>query len=188
MARPPRSESAPRAWARLDGTGFTSDEVELGYISGVFGVRGEVRLFLHHRESDLFTKARPVVVLAPGGARYRTTLVSRVGAGKRVLGRFTGLDDRDLAASLKDWRLGIALSDMPALDDGEFYYRDLVRAEVHAGGQRIGTVIQVHETPAADILEIDVGDEESAFVPCLEEFIVEMAPGRVELAEEAFET
>jgi 16S rRNA processing protein RimM len=153
----------------------------------VFGVRGEVRLFLHHRESDLFAQWRDAVLIAPSGARYGVRLRAREGAGKRVLGAFEGVQGRNEVEGLKDWRLVIPEAELPRLEDDEFYLRDVVGAEVVVGDTVVGKVVQVHETQSADILEVDVGADSSAFVPCLEEFVVSIEPGRVELTPDALE-
>ena len=64
-----------------------SDEVRLGRVNGVFGVRGEVRLFLHNRETELFEGVGcNVTLVSPEGERQERLLKSRSGAGKRVLG------------------------------------------------------------------------------------------------------
>ena len=69
------------------------DEVRLGRVSGVFGVSGELRLFLHNRESELFAGDGAVVTLvSPSGNRESHRLRSRHGAGKRILGRIEGGD------------------------------------------------------------------------------------------------
>ena len=55
----------------LPGRGLAVDELELGSLMGAFGVRGEVRVWLHHPESDLLATPREVVLVAPDGSRRR---------------------------------------------------------------------------------------------------------------------
>ena len=69
----------------------SSEPLRLGHVSGVFGVRGEVRLFLHNRESTLLNKGRNVVLVSPEGERLAVSLRSRPGAGRRSLGVTDGL-------------------------------------------------------------------------------------------------
>ena len=76
----------------LPGRGPQPDEVELGHVSGVFGVRGEVRLHLHNRDSILLEGPVDAVLVGPDGARTGVEIVARPGAGKRIIGRITGLD------------------------------------------------------------------------------------------------
>ncbi len=74
-----------------------ADEVHLGHVSGVFGVRGELRLFLHNPQTALFSEPAPVFLLLPDGSRQRRTLVIRSGAGKRILGKLEGVHSPEAA-------------------------------------------------------------------------------------------
>ncbi len=191
----PKSKApAPVPFTLLPGHGLLDDEVELGSVSGVFGVRGEVRLFLHNPDSELLRKPRKVALIAPDGKRYQVTVSSRSGAGKRILGHFAEVAERELAASLKGWSLALAKSELPALDDDEFYVWQLEGAEVfvadeEAGDRKVGTVMHVHNTPGGDLLEIEGPGELHAFVPCVEEFVVELdlEEGRVVVTAESLE-
>lgn len=187
---PARPKSRPTP---IDGSGRRDDEVELGFVAGVFGVRGEVRLHLHNREeSVLFDHTLPIVLVAPDDARrVGATLSARSGAGKRILGRIEGVDDPEAAILWMNWRVLVARDDLPDTDDDEFYVWQLEGLAVEIGGQRIGTVVGVHETEGSDVLEVAVdGDDEHAFVPLLEEWIeeVDLEGGRVLLAPGALES
>jgi 16S rRNA processing protein RimM len=188
--RPTKSDTLGLPFESLDSRGKQAGELELGSVVGVFGVRGEVRVFLHNRDSGLFQKPRDVVLLDPHGRRYRTELSVRTGAGKRILGRFRGLDDRDLAASLKGWKLLLHEECLPGLERDEFYVYQIEGATVVMGEATIGTVAHVHSTETLDILEIHGdGEEEPVFVPCVVEFVealdgeagvVRLTPGALE--------
>ncbi len=191
MARPPkRSEPRPlRAvpgLVALEGRGLSDDELEVGSISGIFGVKGEVRLFLHNRETHLFDRSCPVVLVSPSGRRFSAELRARSGAGKRILGRITGLDQREPAETLKDFLIGVAEASLLPVDDDEFYIFQLRGVDVFIGERLIGRVVEVHSTPEVDIIEVQAG-EELHFVPCLSEFVLEAGPERVELSEDALD-
>ena len=151
-----------------------AEEIELGYISGVFGVRGEVRVFLFHQESDLLREERRVVLLSPDGSQRRAArLQIRPGAGKRILGRIAGLTDRDEAAALKDWQIWFPVADLPEPEADEFYVWQLEGARIELDGAVIGDVVTVHATDGDDILELRV-DGESEFIPLLHELFLEI--------------
>ena len=79
----------PLSWVSCDPVP-DSERVELGYVNGVFGVRGEVRLYLHNREADWLGRPRAVLVESAEGRCYSVRLRTRRGAGKRILGRLDG--------------------------------------------------------------------------------------------------
>ncbi|MCO4744444.1 MAG: 16S rRNA processing protein RimM [Proteobacteria bacterium] len=170
----------------LDGTGRLDDEVELGFVSGFFGVRGEVRLHLHNRESTLLAKPHPVVLVSPAGKRHRATLQSRSGAGKRVIGRIGGIQYRDQSEVYKDWRIVVPRADLPDLDEDEFYLSDLEGMPVWIDGEHRGTIRAIHATGPIEVLELDLGDKEPDFVPCKHEVIeIDFEAGVVHVAAEA---
>ncbi|MCA9297448.1 MAG: 16S rRNA processing protein RimM [Alphaproteobacteria bacterium] len=132
------------------------DEVELGSISGVFGVRGEVRLHLHNRDSSLLDDGREVVLITPEG-RFRATLRTRPGAGKRVLGVIDGIEDRDEAEALIGATFTVPLADLPEPDDDEYYLDEVVGMSVCTGEKVHGRVVEVHTTGPVEVFELDTG-------------------------------
>jgi len=183
-----RTERSSPVLPELSGTGIDEDtEVELGRVSGVFGVHGEVRLFLHNPESELLDQPRDVILVGRDGRRRKARLSARSGAGKRILGRIDGITTPEQARELMEERIAIAKSALPEPEEDEWYVHQLVGLAATVGGERIGTVIDVHATDAGDILEIDLG-EESVFVPAIRELVLEVdvAGGRVEIDPQAF--
>lgn len=152
--------------AALPGAGIADDELELGFVSGFFGVRGEVRLHLHNRDSDLLHVPRQVVLIGPAGERFSAVVQARPGAGKRIIGRIHGVQRRDQAEAWHQWRVVVARADLPVLDEDEFYLSDVEGLAVHVDGERIGVVARIHTAGPVEIIEIDVGKREPLFVPC----------------------
>lgn len=130
------------------------DEIEVGTIAGVFGVRGEVRLHLHNRESTLFAKARDAVMIHEG-ERFSIRLRSRSGAGRRILGVIDGLDDRDQAEALIGAALAMPRLALPEPEPGEYYLEEIVGMQVRCGGSIVGTILSVHTTGPVEVFELD---------------------------------
>lgn len=144
-------------WPLLPGSGFADGELELGEVRSVFGVRGELRLHLHHRDSTLLNQARPVVWIAPDGSRRRAALSTRHGAGQRVLGRVQGVGTPEDAATLIGWRFGVSMAELPAPAADEIYVAELIGMTVAVGDEDCGVVRAVHSTPGGDVVEVGVG-------------------------------
>lgn len=158
----------------MPGRGVARDEVELGKVVGVFGVRGEVRLHLHNRESSVLLDApADVVLVAPDGSRRSARLACRPGAGKRILGRIEGLDQREEAAAMKGTRIAMARADLPPTDEGEFYVTDLQHLPVFIDGEAVGKVVDIHTTAGGDLLEARI-DGDSVFVPFASPLVLEV--------------
>jgi 16S rRNA processing protein RimM len=157
--------------------------LELGRISGVFGVRGEVRLHLHNRETDLLDAGRDVILVAPDGKRFLAWMATRPGAGKRVLAAVDGIGDRDEALALIDYTLVLPRDVLPEPDPDEYYLEEIVGMRVCTGDRVHGRVVEVHLTGPIEVLELDTG----AYLPSTGEHIlgIDRAERVIEVAEGA---
>lgn len=165
----------------------SGEELEFGEIVGVFGVHGEVRLHLHHRDSTLLDRGLDVVLVDPSGARWRARLTSRPGAGQRVLGRFAATITREQAAELKGWRIRVRVADLPSLEPGEFWVWQVLGADAVIDDEVVGRIREVHATGPVDVFEIQPqGSADAVFVPALRENVLEVTAGRVVLHPEAW--
>lgn len=130
----------------------------LGRISGLYGVRGAVKVFSYTEERDGIL-AHPLWYL---GAEHRpvTVLSGGVQAGA-VVAQLHGVEDREVARALIGQEIAVPAADLPCLPKGEYYWRDLIGMEVcnhHA--QRLGQVKNLLETGANDVLVVQ--DEQGA--------------------------
>ena len=151
------------------------DEVRLGRVNGVFGVSGEVRLFLHNRETELFAgEGAQVTLVSTEGERRVLNLRSRQGAGKRILGRIEGVVCPEGARSYIDWEIVIAASALPSTADGEYYQRDLIGLEVRtAEGEVVGTLTEIMEGPVVDCWVVR-GSEGEVMFPAIKDIVVDV--------------
>jgi len=152
----------------------TVAEVSLGWIVGIHGTGGEVRVHLHNRDSDFFSQKRSVELVHPDGQRKQIKMKTRPGAKNRVLGRIDGLIGRDEAREFMGWELIVPKSELPDLDDGEFYHHELLGLTViQEDGTEVGTLREIQSAGPVDIWVVK-GVKEECFVPALQQFIVEV--------------
>jgi 16S rRNA processing protein RimM len=155
-----------------------ADPVVIGVISAPHGVRGTIRVRPLGSGRHLRRGVEPVV----DGERRRI-LASRQ-TPKGFLVDLEGIGDRDRAASLRGVELVLDRDELDAPDEEEFYVGDLVGLKVYdEAGTRIGSVDDVLETPAHEILLIRDEEEEPAehYVPFTHEHVPTVDPegGRV---------
>lgn len=148
-------------------------QVALGYVSGVFGVRGELRLFLHHRESELLRQGADVWLVSPEGEQRVVHVSARAGTGGRVLGRIVGVDTPEAAQTLVGWELLIDRAALPPTAPGEYYQHDLIGMKVLTqSGVDLGNLTAV-QPGEVDIWISRRGDEEF-FIPAKRAVILEV--------------
>lgn len=148
-------------------------------MNGVFGVRGEVRLMLHHRESDTLFTERTATLVAPSGERREVRIRARSGAGKRVLARISGVDTPQAAAALMGWAIVVDRVSLPPTAADEYYIHDLLDLPLFdVSGNALGTLVHVVNNPQHDIWVVE-GDAGEAFLLATPENVVSVdVPGR----------
>jgi 16S rRNA processing protein RimM len=149
--------------------------VVLGRIAGIFGVRGEVRLLLFNPDSGwLFERPRTVELRGPDGVKHRARLVVRPGAGKRVLGTLSGVEDRDQARALMGWEIAVPRRALPEPEPGEWYIDDLLGAPARTTeGRDLGTLREIHPGNPVDVWEFS-GPGGTTWLPALAKNLVEV--------------
>ncbi len=72
--------------------------------------------------------------------------------------RVDNVNDRNGAEALRGTKLYVSRDSLPQLSDDEFYHADLIGMKVSQNNEIIGTVVQIHNFGAGDIIEIQNGD------------------------------
>ena len=160
------------------------EEVTLGRVLSSFGVRGELRLFLYNRDTDLFHTPIELDLVSPDGRRETRILRVRPGAGKRIIGRFEGIESKDDADGYEDWELRLPVAKLPALDEDVFYHHELIGMNVETkSGRHLGRIAEVHQAKGVDCWVIRDGAEE-CYLAATQENVLEVRKGdRVLVAE-----
>lgn len=93
---------------------------------------------------------------------------------KNLVGRFEGMHDVNSAEILRGKNIYVKKSDLPSLDQDEFYHFELIGMEAFtdARSESIGIVSEVHNFPSADTLEIKPPFGDPFMIPLTGESIV----------------
>jgi 16S rRNA processing protein RimM len=141
-----------------------SELVLLGTVSGVRGLRGEVRIKSYTADPADIAAYGPLWDAA-AGTPYRVRVVSQVKG--QVVARIDGIHDRTAAERLQGLDLHAPRAALPGLVDAdEFYHIDLIGLEVvDTSGVVLGRVGAVNNFGAGDVLEIVGGPGENLVLP-----------------------
>ncbi|HEX6929377.1 MAG TPA: ribosome maturation factor RimM [Gammaproteobacteria bacterium] len=128
--------------------------VVLGRVSGLFGVRGWVKVFSATDPREGIVGYSPWQLRIKGEWR-RFEVEAGKRHGKSVVAKLAGVDDRDAAAALHDAEIAISREQLPKAAAGEIYWADLEGLAVRTGtGQALGNVDHLIETGANDVLVV----------------------------------
>jgi 16S rRNA processing protein RimM len=126
--------------------------IPLGRISGVYGVKGWVKIFSETDPREGILNYRPWL-LGPEARPHR--VAEGKPHGKGVIARLEGCEDRDQAALLVGQEIAIERGQLPPPRADEFYWIDLEgQAVVTADGVDLGRVSHLFATGANDVLVV----------------------------------
>ena len=160
-----------------------ANDVLLGVVTGVQGLKGEVRV-------KTFTEAPEK--LADYGmlltAEGRRLEIASLRAGKPgvVVVRFKGVDDRAAAEQLVNAKLLVERSALPVTASDEFYHADLIGLRAQdSEGRVIGEIRAVHNFGAGDVIEIERLGGGKLLLPFTRDFVptIDFANGSVVVGE-----
>ena len=170
--------------------GLPSDLVDVGYISGAFGLQGWVKIHPYSSSAGALLGAKEWWLAMP--ASTEPSLMQRLSSkhqGDGVVAKLAEVVDRSAAEKLKGAVVKVSRSDFPALPADEFYWLDLIGLEVtNLQGDRLGTVRGLMDNGAHPILR--VADESVAeqdlsrherLIPFVEHFVkvVDQTAGKI---------
>jgi 16S rRNA processing protein RimM len=138
--------------------------VPLAEIARPHGVRGEVRLRLFNRDSDLLLGLDEVLLRLRDGEEHEVSVDGARRANDAILMKLFSIDDRGQADELRGAVVCARRGAFPPPEDGEFYVCDVEGARVvlETGADQpereIGRVRTVRAYPAVDVLVVDAAD------------------------------
>ena len=150
-----------------------ADEIALAAVAGAHGIGGEVRLKLFAQGLDSLKRHERVRV----GDRVLT--LASLKPAKQPIARFAEIVDRTAAEGLRGLLLTVPRGALPPLEEGEYYYADLIGLPcVDASGAPLGAVVAVENFGAGDLLEIEKPDGRRTLVP-FRDGIADLKDGRI---------
>lgn len=120
-----------------------NEKILVGKIVAPQGLRGEMRVQTYTQNPTDFK----TLMTQPNVKFVRAVPSSDV-----IIVRMDGIDNRNLAETMRGVEIFITRDSLPKLNDDEIYYADLI-------GMKMGdqTVVDVHNFGAGDILELSDG-------------------------------
>ena len=160
----------------------TSHLISIATIVGVYGIKGWVKIRINVEDPASLTSLSPQQLTDSRGKRVRSVDITTVRSqGKGFIAKLAGVDDRNAAELLRGHSIQIPESSLPSLNEGEFYWRDLIGCRVELSVENenlsLGCVDHLIETGANDVLVIrpteDSIDDRERLIPWFEGDVIE---------------
>ena len=169
--------------------GKEHEELSIGVVVGAHGIRGALRVKLFDPDSVSLVVDRLVTLCDADGGRAQRGKVSRVvpqPGTDRVRLWLEGIGDRDAAERLKGVEVRVDRSELPPLEEDEYYLADAVGAVVlrdDEHGDELGRVVGVTTNGVQDLFEVEWQSPGRGariwLLPALPQFVVEIDRHRV---------
>jgi len=151
--------------------------MKLGAVRGAYGVRGWARVAPYASEGSVLQQASKWWLCSGGSVRAVVPEGCRR-HGALWLVKWTGCDSKEAADACKGGELAVPRSEFPPLGAGEHYWADLLGCEVVvAGGEVLGQVVGLSESPAGQWLEVDDGGGgPRRLIPLIAQYVQDVDP------------
>ena len=159
----------------------TSHLISIATVVGAYGIKGWVKVRINLEDPASLTSLSPKQLTDSRGKRVRSVDIAAVRSqGKGFIAKLEGVDDRNAADLLRGHSIQIPESSLPGLNEGEFYWRDLIGCRVDLSVEdenlRLGCVDHLIETGANDVLVVrpteDSIDDRERLIPWLEDDVI----------------
>ena len=155
--------------------------IACGRVGRPHGVRGELRFWPLNSLTTLLAPGRSVQLGHRPDACRSFVIEECRQDPKGYFVRLAGMADREKAAELTGFTWYEPRAAFPQLDDDEVYIADLIGLPVRTeAGEHLGTVVDVWQAGAADVLVIR-GPKGEHLVPNVDAFVTRLDPGAGEV-------
>ncbi len=145
---------------------MSEQHINVGKISGVFGIKGWVKVFSFTDPRENILTYSPWL-LKKNDETKTVTIVDGQLQGKTIVAQLSDVNDRDQAASLMGWDVFITQDQLPKAAKNEYYWSDLIGLSVETiDGVELGVIDSLLETGANDV--IIVQGERERVIPFLQ--------------------
>lgn len=130
--------------------GSEGERVELGRVTGAFGIKGWIRLHSHTAPPEGILRYRRWLV---DGREWK--VLDGHAQGSSVAASLEGLEDRNAAEAMRGAVIEVPRAALPKPKPGEFYWSDVLGSEVvSTTGAKLGTLESVAHNGAQDVMVV----------------------------------
>ncbi len=153
------------------------DLVVLGKLGAVYGINGWLKVNSYTENPEGIFSYKPWQIQSQGQWR-QVKIASWKRHSNGLIVKLEDVNDRDQAQLLVNAEIAVSQSLLPQLDDGEFYWKDLLgMTVVNEAGYDFGVVDDLMETGSNDVLVVkanktDAFGQKERLIPFLTDSVV----------------
>jgi 16S rRNA processing protein RimM len=143
--------------------------IKIGLIVAAHGIRGEVKIRSYLQPPEAIFSCG---VLTNASGKKQFTLIKHGGNDKAFIAAIDGISDRNAAEFLKGTELYAPADALPKKKKGDYYSHELIGLDARLKSGRVyGSVVQLYNFGAGDIVEIKLPHGKTEMLPFNESFV-----------------
>lgn len=169
------TDSADKASAGIE---VPADLIQVGHITGAYGLRGGIRVTPYSTDADALLSVKTWWLDKPTLRPVQVRMAKQHSGD--VTATLVDVTDRNVAEALKGATVQVSRADFPALPEDEYYWTDLIGLDaVNLQGEVLGKVIDMMSNGPQSILRIQPPADPNApdaklderLVPFVDQFV-----------------
>ena len=157
------------------------DCYQLGYVTKTHGLKGDIQIFLDVDEPEVYRNLESMFVLKDNSLIPFFIDTIQINRDKALI-KLDDVNELAEAKVLVSSEIYLPLSFLPPLDNGEYYYHDIIGFELYDTDKLIGCVTNVLTQTSQTLLSVDCNGKE-VLIPLIDEVVK-----KVNLEEKKIET
>lgn len=135
--------------------------IPVGKIIGAHGVKGNIKVYSYSDNLESLRAARTVIVKGHGDEIREFGIKSVAGQGGKLVLGLLEISDIDQVPPLVGSEICLYRSQLPQLEEDEYYWCDLIGLEVATvDGEVLGSIAEIFETGSNDVYVVRGGKRE----------------------------
>jgi len=131
-----------------------AEPLVLGKMGSTYGIRGWLRVFSSTEDAESIFEYQPWFIQR-GGQWHVVELEGWKRHTQDLIIKVKGVDDRDAANLLTNCEIVVDSKQLPSLEDGDYYWKDLFGCQVvTTTGYELGKIIDMMETGSNDVIVV----------------------------------
>ena len=177
MQRPQKSKSE-QSWKLSNSFVDNSHFLSIGKIVGAHGIKGVIKVFSYAESTTRFTSGMPIYLKDSHGNGFALKVDWAKPHSKTILLSLEGIRNRGQAEELIGFEVFIERSELEALEEGVYYWVDLMGLSVYSlAGDYLGEIRSIVRTGSNDVYSVkrmDGTTEIEVLIPALASVVIEV--------------
>ncbi|XID95175.1 ribosome maturation factor RimM [Paenibacillaceae bacterium WGS1546] len=151
--------------------------LNVGKIVNTHGIRGELKVWPQTDFPDIRFKAGSKLLMIPpdAGEPIAIEVAGAREQKKMYIVRLKGFDNINEVEKYKGWELKVPEEERAPLEEGEYYFRDIIGCEVATEeGEVLGTVAEILTPGANDIWVVKMANGKELLLPVIDDVVLDV--------------